>query len=268
MLPNPTENHSDFKLLAISVGNTRTSFGLFDGTELVHANSVSNDDFDALTAAIIKDAEMIEDAESRAVVAATVNPEFSSRLIKALEKDLDAPVRSIETDLPIALEHSLGPKHTTGQDRLLVALGAYESLQQACVVVDAGTAITVDFVDGAGVFHGGAIAPGAQLMLDALAQRTAALPVVTPGAPETDGPYAKTTADAMRTGVLAAGRGLVRVMLDTYAQSYGAYPIVIATGGDAENLFAADDLVETIVPHLVLRGIAISVKRALQTDDD
>ena len=268
MPPSPSENLADFKLLAISVGNTRTSFGLFDGINLTSAQSIINDDFETLTTAILKDAETIEDAESRAVVASTVNPEFSSRLIKALEKDLDAPVRLIATDLPIAIEHSLAPDHTTGQDRLLAALAAYEGAQQACVVVDAGTALTVDFVDGAGVFHGGAIAPGAQLMLDALAEHTAALPVLTVSKPEGEGPYAKTTADAMRTGVIAAARGLVRVMLDTYAESYGAYPVVIATGGDAEKIFAEDDLIETIVPHLVLRGIAISVKRALQLDDD
>ena len=72
----------------------------------------------------------------------------------------------------------------------------------------------------------------------------------------------------LRAGVLAAGRGLVRAMLDAYSESYGAYPVVIATGGDAENLFREDDVVETIVPHLVLRGVAVSVKRALQNDDD
>jgi type III pantothenate kinase len=136
------------------------------------------------------------------------------------------------------------------------------------VVIDAGTAITVDFVDGAGVFHGGAIAPGAQMMLDALAQRTAALPALTASDPASDGPYAKTTPDAMQTGVVAAARGLVRVMLDRYAEAYGAYPVVIATGGDAERLFASDELVESVVPHLVLRGIAASVRRALAPEDD
>lgn len=257
----------ELTLLAISVGNTRTSFGVFEGRRLERASSAPNSSPDDLRDAILAEARSIEHTELRAVVCATVNPDFSERLIAALEKELDAPVRRVMRDLPIPLEHSLGEAHTTGQDRLLAALGAYDTLHQACVVVDAGTAITVDFVDGAGVFHGGAIAPGAQMMLDALTQRTAALPALTAAAPEHNDPYGKTTADAMRTGVLAAAKGVVRVMLDRYAESYGAYPAVVATGGDAELLFTGDEFVEKIVPHLVLRGVAVSVEKALQQDD-
>lgn len=266
--PTPGSPGDELKLLALNVGNTRTSFGVFTGDRLEHAASAENRGFDGLLASIIEEARSIENAETRAVVCATVNPAFSDSLIEALEKELDAPVRRVGDDLPVALAHTLGPDHTTGQDRLLAALGAYELLGQACVVIDAGTAITVDFVDGTGVFHGGAIAPGAQLMLDALAERTAALPVLDAAAPDPGEPYGKTTAEAMRAGVYAAGRGLVRVMLDAYAESYGAYPAVVATGGDAELLFADEPLVEHVVPHLVLSGIAVSVHRALGMNDD
>jgi len=259
---------SDLRLLAISVGNTRTTFAVFEGELLTSSGAVPNEDLPALAQAILAEAKKIESFETRAVVCASVNKPFSEKLIEALEKDLDAPVRRVETDLPIAIEHSLGADHTTGQDRLLAALGAYDGLKQACVVVDAGTAITVDFVDGTGVFHGGAIAPGAQMMLDALAARTAALPALEAAPPDGEGPYPKTTPDAMRVGVVAAARGFVRVMLDRYAESYGAYPAVIATGGDAETLFAGDELIESIVPNLVLRGVNVSVRRALATDDD
>jgi len=260
-------DRDDLRLLAISVGNTRTTFGVFEGDLLTGAGAAPNADPAALIAQLLERARSIESAETRAVVCATVNPTFSESLIEALEKELDAPVRRVEVDLPIAIVHSLGETHTTGQDRLLAALGAYEGLQQACVVIDAGTAITVDFVDGTGVFHGGVIAPGVQMMLDSLAERAAALPALTAEAPSGDGPYPKTTVDAMRAGVIAAARGLVRVMLDRYAESYGAYPVVIATGGDAERLFADDEIVESVAPHLVLRGIAASVRRALEPED-
>jgi len=262
------EAGDEFSLLAISVGNTRTAYGVFEGDRLVRAASEPNADLGALAANILAAFRDIEGADTRAVVCATVNRALSEKLIAALEKDLDAPVRRVADDLPIAIEHSLGPGHTTGQDRLLAALGAYDGLKQACVVVDAGTAITVDFVDGAGVFHGGAIAPGAQMMLDALAARTAALPALETAPPAGGEPYAKTTPDAMRRGVTAAGRGLVRVMLEAYAERYGAYPVVIATGGDAERLFEGDEIVERVVPHLELRGIAVSVRRALEPDDE
>ena len=80
----------------------------------------------------------------------------------------------------------LDPETITGVDRLLNAAAAYATLKQACVVVDAGTAVTVDFVDGHGTFHGGAIAPGARLQIDALHRGTDALPDVQ-AAPDTRG---------------------------------------------------------------------------------
>ena len=51
-----------------------------------------------------------------------------------------------------------------GEDRLLNAAAAFDKLNQSCVVVDAGTALTIDYIDGKGTFHGGAIVPGAQLI--------------------------------------------------------------------------------------------------------
>ena len=71
-------------------------------------------------------------------------------------------------DLPIPIQVDLAPETITGSDRLLNAVAAFDVLQQACVVVDAGTAVTVDFIDGKGTFHGGAIAPGARMQLAAL----------------------------------------------------------------------------------------------------
>ena len=156
---------------------------------------------------------------------------------------------------------------TVGQDRLLCAVGASVRAEQACVVVDAGTAITVDFVDGEGTFQGGIIAPGVQMMLDALHERTAALPKVPFALPDRAlGPFGKDTTHAMRLGVLNAARGLARHTIEQYAEAFGGYPQIVATGGDAPALFEHDDLVEHIVPDLQLIGIAEACARVLDAD--
>ena len=146
---------------------------------------------------------------------------------------------------------------------MLNAAAAYDVLDQACVVVDAGTAITVDFVDGAGTFHGGAIAPGAQLQLDALNQRTAQLPEV-----DFDHPaevIGHNTIEAMRCGVFYGLRGMVRELVEQFAEAHGQYPMVVATGGDANVLFREYDLVDRVVPDLTLMGIALTLRRALES---
>jgi len=127
------------------------------------------------------------------------------------------------------------------------------------VVIDAGTAITVDFVDDRGCFQGGCIAPGLGLMLASLHEHTAALPLIERHEGEIPdvgaGPLGKTTAGAMVHGCLAAIRGMAHGLIDQYAELNNAYPRVVATGGDAPRLFENDELVEAIVPDLVLMGL-------------
>ena len=158
------------------------------------------------------------------------------------------------------MNHALDDASTLGQDRILCAFAAYKRAQQACVVIDAGTAITVDFVDGEGTFQGGAIAPGLAMMLDAMHSHTASLPKLE-FAPcdESRGAFGKDTAHAMMLGVTAAAAGMVRYLIDRYALAYEAYPQVIATGGDAQAILENEDFVDRVVPDLILLGIAISV---------
>jgi type III pantothenate kinase len=175
-------------------------------------------------------------------------------------------------DLPLSLPHALEPPLTVGHDRLLCGLGAFARSEQACIVIDAGTAITVDFVDGHGVFQGGAILPGLRMMLEALHRGTAALPQISfspdllprPGEP----PYGKTTTRAIALGVVSAARGAAHRLIDSYAESYGAYPRVIATGGDAPLLFENDPLIDRIVPDLILMGMQTAYELAMPEDSD
>lgn len=259
------------RLLCVSVGNSFVSGALFDGGEVDARGRWSVDEFGPMLEDLRSMARRAAESERGAVVIASVNDPVADRLARELDEDGAAPtVYRVGRDLPIEIVHSLDAsgERTVGQDRLLAAIGAYGEVGQACVVVDAGSAVTVDFVDGEGVFHGGAIAPGARMMLRALHERTAALPEVgfepPAGAEEHSGaPFGKNTPEAMRNGVFFAIRGLVRVLTERYAEAYGAYPLVIATGGDAETLFAGEPLVDRVAPDLVLLGMARLCERAL-----
>ena len=253
-------------LLAVCVGNTRTRFGRFERAELLESHALANDDptlVDELRTLAVGD------NSSAAVVLASVNDPVRDRLIKSLDKSCGSTAIRLGVDLPIPLKHTLADASTLGQDRALNALAAYARTEQACVVIDVGTAVTVDFVDGTGTFHGGAIAPGVRMMLCALNEHTAALPEVAfdprPLA-EGDSPFGKDTPEAMLKGAAAAVRGMVRELIERYAQFYEAYPQIIATGGDALTLFGDGDLVEHIVPDLQLLGVHAAVADAINAD--
>ena len=262
------DDQSDaMRIVAVSIGSTNTAFASCDGSDVGGVSTLPSSDAAALAEAIgtrvtAVNGQQVEPA--RAVVVASVNEPAKASLLPHLVAKLPVDVFSIGTDLGIPMKHTLEDEaiERTGQDRLLAAYAAYDAVKQACVVVDAGTAITVDFVDGAGTYQGGAIAPGLQMQLRALREGTTSLPEVELREPAGD--FGANTEEAMLHGVVQGARGLVRLLTERYAIAYDGYPTVVATGGDAELLFGADELIDRVWPGLVLRGIALAANKALE----
>jgi type III pantothenate kinase len=249
-------------LLAISVGNTRVAIGRFHHAELHGVERFAKADTDAIAAAAAAQWAQAQGSDDGEVVIAGVDEQATARIEAAVAAALGTSVWRIGRDLEVPIGRRLDAGTRTGQDRLLAAAAAYDMLKQAVIVVDAGTCVTVDFVDGEGTFHGGAIAPGAAMQLAAMHAGTAALPNVAYRAPDQDETFGRNTEQAMLLGVHEGIRGAVQRLAERYSESYGAFPMVIATGGDAEALFEEDAVVTRVVPDLVLRGIFVAVRYA------
>jgi type III pantothenate kinase len=154
-----------------------------------------------------------------------------------------------------------------GIDRLLNALAAVKLVPRntAVLVLDVGTAVTADVVDGTGVFVGGAIYPGPRLMFEALHRYTAKLPLLPFGdVPQADSYIGQDTAGAMAAGVAAAQVGALREVMRHAAGLFGEETWAVLTGGGLGTL--ADlpfgvwgDLAEVLVaPTLTLDGIRLA----------
>ncbi len=256
---------TDQPFLALTVGNTRTIIATITGDEILGSKSFDSSDTSAIVEHALKEWNAI-DSESPQIILASSNSAASDTLSAALADQTSRQIWQIGNDVPVAIGQHLDPETITGVDRLLNAAAAWDICKQACIVIDAGTCITVDFVDGEGTFHGGAIAPGARMQLEAMHNDTAALPEVEFAAPLQEA-FGKNTAQAMLQGVFHGIQGMVRQLSEQYAMRYGAYPKIIATGGDAEILFKDDELIEQIIPDLQLRGIAVSVRHTMAEED-
>lgn len=252
------------QLLAISVGNTTTRFGRFEGPELARSLRAPNANIPNLIEQVAQLASELPPADENAaaIVIASVNPDVADTLLEALRRLASPQIYLLGPDLPIPIPLALADGAKPGQDRLLNALAAFDHLKQACIVVDCGTAVTVDFVDGEGIFQGGAIAPGASMQLHALHEKTAQLPHVHLAVPAPS-PFGKDTAQAMLNGVYYGIRGMVRQLAERYAEAYEAYPPVVATGGDAPLIFEGEGLIDRIIPDLTLWGIEAACRRGL-----
>lgn len=251
----------DSTILA-AVGNTRIRVGRWSRREVVDACSFLHDEIEALPD---QATALLENATLCAI--SSVNRPAAERLEAALARSSPGcSVMRIGRDIPVRLQHTLDDASTLGQDRLMNAVAARARAGQACVIVDAGTAVTVDFIDGEGVFHGGVIAPGVHLMLDALHRLTDALPSLSYEPPDPEqGPFGRDTPHAMRLGVRACLIGLVRTAAEQFAEHYGAYPQIIATGGDAP-ILEQEGIIEHFVPDLQLLGIGLCLD-APDTED-
>ena len=242
--------------MVLNVGNTRTAVGVFVAGVLEHVARVPNDD-KAGWPDVIRDAwSKIADADSPAVAGASVNPAVMESLEHAVQQEAGTKVEWVGREIDLPIRVLTDPPSETGVDRVVNVAAAYEQLGKACVVVDAGTAVTVSACNDKGEFLGGAIAPGVAMQLAALHERTAKLPHVTLDVPK--GVFGRSTAEAIRHGVYHGIRGTVKELLENYATELGFWPEAIATGGDAARLFEGWELVHAISPDLTLYGIALS----------
>jgi type III pantothenate kinase len=247
----------EINLTVLNVGNSRLAVGSFVAGELGEdVARVPLDDAGAWTAAIRDAWQRVGGRENAAVVAASVNPRVNDAIARAVDEVANRRVvwigRDIELPIPVLTETPEG----TGVDRVLNVAAAYEQIGKACVVVDAGSAVTVDFCDDQGRFVGGAIAPGVRMMLDALHEKTATLPRVPFAVPAE--PFGRSTEQAILHGVYHGVRGMVKELVENYATEIGAWPDLIATGGDAAALFTEWELVHAIAPNLTLYGMAMA----------
>ncbi|HEY8665636.1 MAG TPA: type III pantothenate kinase [Tepidisphaeraceae bacterium] len=246
----------DINLLVLNVGNSRLAIGVFRAGAMEHVTRIAHADRDQWKAALTAAWGKLAAADSPAIAAASVNPAIFEALEHTAEQSLGQKVELVGRDIELPIKVLTDSPSETGVDRILNIAAAYEQMQKACVVVDAGSAVTVDLCNDAGEFLGGAIAPGAAMMLHAMHEQTAKLPEVALEVPAH--PFGKSTRQAMLHGVYHGIRGMVKELVENYATELGTWPDLIATGGDSPILFENWELVHAIAPDLTLYGIALA----------
>ncbi len=249
------------QFLAVDIGNNQIKLGAFlsdspiglPRPDRVLAVAASETTFDRL-------AEWLPPNDVAWSVA-TVHRGVEQRLATWVQhsRSRDTYHRLDSADLPINVR--VESPEQVGADRLLAAIAVNQIREagRAAIVVDAGSAITVDLVSGDGTFEGGVILPGFQMTARALAEGTDLLPLVD-DALVVDAPpvVGKSTVAAIRSGLFWGGVGAVRELVERLAQGASPNPQLFIAGGDAGRLapYLDDDV--RVVSDLVLSGIAIA----------
>jgi type III pantothenate kinase len=269
MPPAPCPGESETALLdqvpnvlACDVGNTAIHFAHVQGDQVDRVRAFRIGELSKMGQAL---AELWEQVPPpRKIAAGSVNPAGLRALEAAAAESTREEVLVIGRDLPLPIETDVADPGSVGVDRLCAAVAAFDRLGVPCVVADFGTAITVDCVNAEGVFLGGAILPGLDMAAASLSAGTAQLPRVKLSRPKWV--YGKNTEQAIIGGVIYGARGALRGLVEAYATELGQWPVVIVTGSDAKwvcESLGESDLIQAIVPDLVLRGVAIAYYRTL-----
>ena len=235
-------------LIAVDIGNTNIHLGLFKDEKLIrHLRQRADADLDNLSL----ESSILEDASN--FVLASVNPRVEELFRRWLTSKWGRNPLRIPKDIPLKIPILTENPERVGIDRLLNALAAFSRTQSATIVVDMGTALTIDAVSRKGEFLGGIIAPGLETFKEALHTRTAFLPRVSVTRPHLF--LGRNTETAINIGIYWGLAGMVEKLLKGLTKELGGRPKIIATGGDVE-LFARDiPSIKSVIPHLALEGI-------------
>ena len=242
------------KILAADIGNTKSAIAIMDGLDVLKS-------FDISSHASVPDTlhgllrGLDEEHKPWPLIAASVNPRGLDTLEEAFSQFGGGKVSATTRDFAIPIDNNTTSPAQVGQDRLLNSLAAKRRFGDECIVVDFGTAITFDVVQG-GAYVGGVITPGIGLAMEALHQKTALLPLVDPkGKPQILG---KDTASAIHAGVYYGYIGLVKNVLAELIKEYTKRPPIIASGGYGVYLAQEITEIQEAIPSLTHEGIALA----------
>ncbi len=195
------------------------------------------------------------------IAIASVNPPMAGMLRSLFSEDLDCSTRWFESAASIAVSHSLETPERVGVDRALGVLSALKTNNHSgpLIVVQCGTAITVDRVAPEGRWTGGAIGIGLETAARALVRATAQLPPIELRDRELlPPPWGTRTVTAIEAGVFWGTVGAVRELIDQQATGLPDQPQIIMTGGNAKLIGEGLKRSVAIDPELVLKGLALA----------
>lgn len=248
-------------LLAIDVGNTNTVLGLFEADELIHSWRLNTNPRQTADEIELTFRGLLADHYISGIALCSTVPSVLSEMRTMLGRYYsEVPTVIVEpgikTGVPITTDN---PKEV-GADRIVNSLAAFTLFGGPCIVVDFGTSTNLDVVSAKGEFIGGALAPGIEISLDALASRAAQLRKVELLVPRSV--IGKNTVEALQSGMIYGFAGQVDGLVDRIIDELDTEVMaVVATGGLASIVVAESETITHHEPDLTLIGLRLIFER-------
>lgn len=260
-------------LIAIDIGNTNITFALYIDNEEKSIDTFSGTDSEMITDHLKKSWEKMpvakgstEGKKDAVILISSVKPAWTDEIKKMAKELLNEKARVIGQDIPYPMDIQVEEIDRVGADRVMAASAAFAVTENALVVADFGTAVTIDIVDERGIFLGGCIFPGFQMAARSLKDSTAQLPMVEVSHP--DLPFGKSTEEAINNGLYYSAIGALEEIVRRYSETLGYWPQTVITGSGAAVIKDDCPFVDNYVPNLITKGIALAYRKYLESREN
>ena len=258
-------------LLAIDIGNTNLTFGVFNGNSILHTFRLTtslprtSDEFG------VQILEQLSHKDVRAddiggVIICSVVPKVMYSLTSGIRKYLNCDPMIVGQGTKSGIRIATTNPMEIGADRVVDAVGAYFLYGGPVIVIDYGTATTYDLVSEDGAFVAGVTAPGIRISAKALWSNAAKLPEIDIGNPESI--LAKTTLTSMQAGLVYGTIGQAEYIIEQFKKQSGYSGIkVVATGGLGRIISEGTDKIDIYNSELTLQGMRLIFERTKGSEE-
>jgi len=251
-------------ILVLDVGNTTTTLGVVDGERVVHTARVrtdprTTDELGVLLVQLLTH-RGVAPADLQGAICSSVVPSVRYAVEEACRRYLEVDCVQVGKGIKTGMKLRVDNPREVGADRIVNAVAALHRWGGPVVVVDFGTATTVDAVNHKGEYVGGVIAPGFRVAGEALFERAAQLPRVEVARPS-GGVIGTNTVHAMQSGLWNGTLGMVDHLARAVRLELDPEARVVATGGYAQLFGEASQEITEVDRFLTLRGLALLYRR-------
>ncbi len=247
-------------LLAIDIGNTNVTLGVFEGEELRATWRLATDidqmpDEYAIILLDLLRHQGMDTPDINAIAMCSTVPPLTGHFQELFQRYFHTSPMIVRAGIKTGVRIRIDNPREVGPDRIANTAAAHHLHTGAVIVVDVGTATTFDIVSKEGDYLGGVIAPGIAIAAEALFRRAAALPRVELVPPERA--IGTNTIAAMQSGIVFGYVGLIEGILARIQKELGEKATVVATGGYGELMAKETKIIDVINPDITLIGLRL-----------